>query len=487
MNRIVAIINTLSTEERLDFLYYLERKNRRGDVKNIQLFKLIEAGETNDLDIKIYGKPAKNTYHALSKRLQDALIDFVASKSFSEEASEELEILKLLLASRIFFECEQPKIGFKTLIKAEKKALELDLYGILNEIYHTKIQHAHLDARLVLQEVLLAANINMQLFKKEYQLNMAYATIQVQLKEIKNKPIGAIVKEAFANFDIKIDSTLNYKSLYQLISITSVVAKEQSNYYAIAPFMVEVYTILQNKKKTAEKHLFYHIKILDLLATNSFRNKQFNDAVKFVKQMEDEMKKNGEKYLNRFLDRVLVLKALNYNFTGDYTKALNLLQSGSKSSLDVKLVLIMCLFQQKEYSKAYNIYKKLNHSDTWYLKKKGRIWLLKKNILEILLLIELDKLDLVLLRLQSFKRKNKSLLVETGQERALIFIQLIRYYYENPNSVTTLAFKEKVESSFDWIGVEKEDIFVMSFYAWLKAKMEHKDIYNVTLELVYSS
>ena len=69
--------------------------------------------------------------------MQDNLIDFVASKSFAGETSEELEILKLLLASRIFFEKKLNKLAFKTLENAERMAIPLDLYSILNEIYHT--------------------------------------------------------------------------------------------------------------------------------------------------------------------------------------------------------------------------------------------------------------------------------------------------------------------------------------------------------------
>ncbi len=484
MNLLSKIITNLSREEKLDFIQYLKKKNRRGDVKNIQFFKLIAAGVSTNLDVKIYGKPAKNTYHALSKRLYDSLIDFIASKSFDGETSEELEILKLLLASRIFFESGEPKIGYKTLAKAEKKAKQLDLYSILNEIYHTKIQYAHFNDTLVLKEVLLAANNNMELFNKEYKLNMVYAMINEEMKKANNKPIGAIVKDAFLNFDININNTLTYKSLYQIMSVTSDVAKEQSNYYAIAPFMEDAYTVLRSKHGIEHKHLFYHIEILDLLAMNSFRNKQFVASMGFAKEMEQVMLKSDEKYYNRFLEQLVILKALNYNFTGDYTKALELLLSEQSNSLDIKLITVMCLFQQNKYTKAYEIYKELRHSDNWYIKKKGRIWLLKKNILEILLLIELDKLDLVLLRLHSFKRKYALLLKELEEERALTFVKLIEYYYDNPSNVTSLAFKEKVERSFNWVGAEQEDIFVMSFYAWLKAKMEQKNLYETTLHLV---
>ncbi|MDO1498842.1 hypothetical protein Q2T40_00135 [Winogradskyella maritima] len=58
-----------------------------------------------------------------------------------------MEILKLLLAGRIFFEHEKNKIAFKVIEKAQKKAMTLDAYAILAEIYYTKIQFSHLNPK----------------------------------------------------------------------------------------------------------------------------------------------------------------------------------------------------------------------------------------------------------------------------------------------------------------------------------------------------
>jgi len=114
----------------------------------------------------------------------------------------------------------------------------------------------------------------------------------------------------------------------------------------------------------------------------------------------------------------------------------------------------------------------------------GWVWVVKKNLIDILLLTELDKLDLVLLRLEQFKRKFSKQLKDRGEARVLTFIRLISRYYENPKHVETEEFKAEVENSFEWLGKEQEDIFVMSFYAWLKSKMEKENLYKVTLELV---
>lgn len=484
MNTLKQLIHIFSEEERKQFLVYLKKKNRRGDTKNVQLFQLIAQGKTNDIDRKLYGKPNRNAYHALSKRLQDALIDFVATQSFAGETSEELAILKLLLASRIFFEQKQYKIAFKTLARAENQAMEYDIYAILNEIYHTKIQYAHLHPTLELTQCIEASQKNLASFLQEQQMNNVYATIKNKIQKEPNLPINTIIEDAFKHFNSNIDKTLTYKSLFQLMNVTVTAANLQHNYYEIVPFMNRLFSIVSEKKELINKHLYYHLEISLLMAGMHFRNKNFSTSTSILKSMLNDLKLQNGKYISLFKERHIVLKSLNLLYTGKVSDALNSLHSFQKYSLSISMTKLLCYFQQGHFKEAYSLFKTFNHSDAWYEKKMGWVWVIKKSIIEILILIELDKLDLVLLRLQSFKKRFSKKLNTQGESRTLTFVQLISLFYENPKMVTTPSFSKKVEHSFDWIGREKEDIFVMSFYAWLKAKMENRNLYEVTLELV---
>ncbi len=484
MNGIVAILGTLTTDEKQEFILQLRRRNRRTDTKNEKLFKLINAGKTADLDIQLYGKPSRNAFHALCKRLQDSLIDFVASKSFAGETSEELEILKLLLAGRIFFEKKLYKLAFKTLENAERMAIPLDLYAILNEIYHTKIQYAHLNTNLNLDEIIESSKRNMKFFQQDFHLNRAYAVIKSRLRNISHGSITEIVQNTFSEFEIEVSEALTYKSLYQLMELTATAATLQSDYYSISPFMLELYALVDKKSNLKNKHRFYHLNILNMLAVTQFRNKNFAASTVFTEEMELEMRKDNNAYKRRFEEKLILLKALNHNYTGKHEIAIDILMNYGTNSLDVKLLIVMCLFQQGKIVSAYEIIKDLKHSDIWFEKKMGWIWVVKKNLIEILILTELDKLDLVLLNLERFKRKFSKRLQSQGEGRVLTFVKLISRYYENPKQVIRQSFKAEVEASFEWVEKEQEDIFVLSFFAWLKSKMQRRNLYEVTLELV---
>ena len=47
-------------------------------------------------------------------------------------------------------------------------------------------------------------------------------------------------------------------------------------------------------------------------------------------------------------------------------------------------------------------------------------------------------------------------------------------------------FKNQLETAFEWVTIREEDIFVISFYAWLKNKTEHGNLYQTTLQLIES-
>ncbi|GAA4272782.1 hypothetical protein U6A24_08515 [Aquimarina gracilis] len=492
MSTISSIINTLSEEEKRSFVGLLRQKNKRNDTKNIQLFKLLDTTKhIKDLDIKLYRKPAKGALHALSKRLHDNLIDFVASKSFEGETSEEMEILKLLLASRIFFEQKQYKIGFKTLQKAEHKAKSYDLFTILNEIYYTKIQYAHQDTTLVLDDLITDFKNNKDSIQQEENLNLFYASVQNELTK-QRSDYGTVIREALSKFGISTTQDLTFRSLFKILDITNKAAQATRNYFTILPFVEEAYTLIDNKEDLIDKHLFYHIQILYYVANAYFRNKDFKTSQQYLDLMTQQMDKMQGKYYRRFFPQYTLLHTLNLAYTGCANEAITSLEDFDDDRhkeqitylLDLKLSLIVFYFMKSRFKAALGVLNNLYHSDHWYFEKAGTLWVIKKNLVEILLHIELDNLDLVESRANSFRKKHGSYLKSHGEQRALDFLKLVLEYYRKPEVVTTQSFKNKIEITLTIPPREQEDIFEMSFYAWLKAKAYGTDLYQTALKLV---
>ncbi|MGC1206155.1 MAG: hypothetical protein WA839_14895 [Flavobacteriaceae bacterium] len=492
------IISGFSTEDQQKFVSYLEKKNKRIDTKNVELFNYLLSDKLNSksICIKLYGTKKQDAYHALRKRLHQSVIDFTANQRLQEEGSVNMQIIKYILASKSFLQQKQYKVAYKILDKAEMLATEHYLFALLNEIYHTKIQYAYANPSLELDSLILKFKSNQKQIFLEDELNIVYTKIRNTINNIAYKgdvlDFETILENTFKEHHITVNDALSFKSLYQLVTIASISAFVSKDYLKIEPFLISTYNaILHHKNK--EKQPYYHIQILYAIANALFRNKKFNESLHYLEIMHEHMCLKKKKHYNAFKLKYHLLLALNLNYNNEHTVAIETLESVTISKhrdietlLDSRLSLIVLYFQQEDFKKSHNMFSKFYHTDTWYTEKAGKEWVIKKNLIEILLHIELENIDLVESRLLSFKRTHFKYLRNINQERVIRYLSLVEFYYKNPEIVTSKAFKNKVENSFEWIEKQREDIFVMSFYAWLKSKMANTNLYRTTLNLINS-
>jgi hypothetical protein len=496
MTDLNAIVSTFSSEDEQRFINYLEKKNKRSDTKNIELFKLLVKNELSSKDIckTIYKTDNKVAYHALRKRLYQSLIDFIANLNLEEENSIDMQIIKYILASRTFLIHKKPEIAYKILDKAEGLAQEHFLFPILNEIYHTKIQYAYMNPSVDIDVLISNFRSNQKQHVLEEELNMVYANIRQTLNDMTYKgkvlDFNTILNNTLKEYNIDVSESLSFKSLYQLVSIASLSALATNDYLKIEPFLIDTYEKIKNHKNKY-KQLAFHIKVVYMIANTLFRNKKFNTSLEYLEIMNSLMQQQRKKYHSTFKLKLALLTALNYNYINKQEEAISILESVKQSKhtdleslLDIHLGLVMFYMQKSDFKSAKTIFSKFYHTDKYYIEKAGKEWVIKKNIAEIILYIELGELDLIESRLLSFKRSYFDYLKKINQERVIIFINLITSYFKNPEKATSNGFKIKVENAFIWVNEKQEDIFVMSFYAWLKSKIESKPLYETTLALV---
>lgn len=496
MINLKEIVSSFSIEKQQEFISYLDKKNKRKDAKDIQLVNLLLLNtlSSKEICIKIYGKENKVAFHALRKRLFDSIINFTANANLKEENSIDMQLITYILSAKTFLLKGYFDIGYKILAKGEVIAKEFQLFTILNEIYHIKIQYSYANPSVNLNELVAVFRENQKKNILEEELNIAYSKIRKILQEINHQnkivDIKVIIATILKEHKIIVSDSLSFKALYQLIQITTISSSQNFDYHTIESFLIETYQTIKNHK-SKDRQLFYHLEILYLISNTLFRNKNFIESFKYLDLMHFYMQKNKGKYQKEFQTKYSLLKALNYNFSGNQQKAIEVLAPLTKKrssdivyKLDLYLSLIVCYFQQKELKKAQSLFSKLYHSDQWFIEKAGIEWTIKKSLIEILLQIDLGNIDMVDSRILSFKRKFHKHLKEIKQDKVITYLQLVEIYYKNPEIITNIEFHEKVENSFIWIGREVEDIFIMSFFAWLKAKMTKQDLYLVTLDLV---
>ncbi|XMO87390.1 hypothetical protein AAFN75_03725 [Algibacter sp. AS12] len=495
MTDLNEIVSAFSSEDQQKFITYLDKKNKRNDTKNIKLFNLLCKNEldSNAICTKLYGNK-KNAYHALRKRLYESLIDFTANQSLQEENSADMQIIKFILASKAFLQQKQYKVAYKILDKAEKLASTNDLFPFLNEIYHTKIQYAYAYPFADIDALTVKFKTNQKNIHLEDELNIVYAKIRQTLNSIAYKgdilDFQTILTNILKEHNITLNDSMSFKSLYQLVTISSISAFITKDYLKIEPFLIDMYQII-TKHKNKQKQLFYHIHILYAIANALFRNKKFKESLQYLELMHQHMQLQKKKYHKTFVLKYHLLKGLNLNYSNKQGSAIQLLETirpakhkDIETLLDINLSLILFYFQKLDFKKTHSLLSKLYHTDTWYAEKAGKEWLIKKNLIEILLHIELQNINLVESKLLSFKRQYIPYLKSINQQRVIIYLSFVEMYYKSPENACTPAFKSKIKANFNWQKIHKEDIFVISFYSWLISKATNTTVFKTTLNLI---
>jgi len=496
MNALQEISAIMNNDDIKAFTAYLSKKNKRKDVGNIELLNSLKTDDIN-FEKKVFSnKKSADAHHALRKRLYDSMVEFMANRSFESDTSEEHAVLRLIVVSRLFFEHKLTKAAFKCLAKAEGIAAALEHFSLLNEIYHTLIQFAHLDLSLSLDEVMKKFTANKKRLLHEEQLNLGYAVLRRELASIYHEgrivDFQALIKNTVEAHGISLKQALTFKSLYQILFIANEYASINSDYSLIQPFVVKSYKFITGRADLAGRHLYYHIYILYFMANFHFRNGEFAASLSYLDAMLTEMQKQGGKYFSRFCLRYFLLMALNENYSGNPGKAIDiaeraLLQHKKADPNDVndlRLALIVFYMQQDAGRDAAKEMIKLSHSDSWYEKKMGRDWAIKKCLVEILLHTQQENIELAISRINSFKRRYKKYLLTVNEERVVQYLSLIERYVLKPELAATPKFQEQVEQFMAGAQSGPKDIFVMSFLAWLLARVRRKTIYDTTVQLL---
>jgi len=491
MNAFNDVVSIMTKPELKGFVHYLAARNKRHDTRNIDLYKALLENREEAIKKKI----GSNAYNVLKKRLVDRLLDYMANRTLESESNNEVTIIKQLPICRKLFAHGKNKLAFKILENAEKQATRISHYTLLNEIYHTYIEYSYLELSPDQETIFEKFENNKSEFIEQESLNMAYAVIKKAYNAVEfdanDIDLIQLVEDTYKRFNISDQRGYNFQSLFQLAQITDVVGAYKKDYHSADLFFVDKIKEITGSAIDNEKHLVYHIEVLYLVANIYFRKRMFKTSLEYLESMFEQMQRFNKRYYKDKLIQYSTLLSLNMNYLGNHQSAVTILEDLFASKdyrfdmlLNPYLTRTMIYFQQGELNQAQKLLSQFNRTDVWYEKNIGLEWTLHKNYMEILLHIELGNVDYVDSRVNSLIRKYGDFLRSNKELNVMAFLKLVKKYYHNPEVIKTDTFLINVESTMVFRPSEQEDVILMSFYAWLKSKMENTPLYETTIRLV---
>ena len=192
-------------------------------------------------------------------------------------------------------------------------------------------------------------------------------------------------------------------------------------------------------------------------------------------------------YLGRYIAIDSFIKVFDYQINeaitvikdtiNQYNEKLNL-----REGFNLLLNLSALLLINHDYKQANKFLNEFNKSDSYYQKTMGREWLLRKEMIRALILLELKHIDLAEKTLISVKQKYADLFSSKQYKMVYPFIKALEKYINEPNEIDLEELKS-LEKAFDF---KKEKVFrdprLIMFYAWLKGKYTNQKTYDILLK-----
>jgi hypothetical protein len=231
--------------------------------------------------------------------------------------------------------------------------------------------------------------------------------------------------------------------------------------------------------------------MLYMLAHTNYRNKQFDQSIEHLNEMKVVLDNCPLSFKRNYFIKTSQLMATNFMLKNKIKKAIEILQdlyegdykTSISDEMNTWVNYSMYKYFNDEIKESLKIVNANRHSDKWFNKTMGLEWGLKKNLMELIMYIDLGHNDLAETRLRSIERGYKSLKGNPLYDKAFYFLSLAKKFLFKYDS-NTEGFHSQILKTIDFVSYENEDLQSMFFYAWLKSKAINSSMYPTLLGLI---
>ncbi|MCE7990686.1 MAG: hypothetical protein HEP71_01845 [Roseivirga sp.] len=492
MRFLEEVITSLDEGDHREFQFFIQRSRQKKGRKDLALFSFLASGETDTHKLKEKLEVNDNAYHTLRKRLYKHLSEFVILKSMDQDATASGRVNATYTMAKYLFQKGLSAAGWKLLLRAEHFGLQYELFDLLNTIYLLQMEYCHLNADLQLSSIIAHYEQNGNRLRQSEKIIVLQAVLKERVTNSRRQgeevSFGDILTETLTDFNMKRLSRESPKILFSLMSTLRqwvVVSKE---FHSFEPTLERSYLSLTHK----ENH-YYMVQLMVMLAHTKYRTKKFSESMHYLGALSIHLDHTPVHFQKSTLIKVNQLKAANLIFLGGLKESILLLEELAKQKLpervrgNVITNLGIYHFYQQDYKRCIQLLNTYDHTDTWYKNHLGLEWLLKRDLMAVLLFNDSGQKDLAESKIRSIERKYTALFHQKRYKRAATFLTLIKRIVYEEEILNLADLEKKVQVSWEWVPRQEEDLQAMIFYAWLRSKITKQTFYECMVEMIQTN
>jgi len=495
LDLIKEISITFSKKNHRNFIKFLTRKRSSNFRKDVKLFEELTIHYKSNSIKKLVHK-GDPSYHAIRKRITKELINFLIIENTELRVKSSPTNGTITLA-KYFIDFKKYSEAWSVLNKEEKKANNSNDYLTSLKIQRLKLNilpyYSKGDFIKIKQNIL---NLQKQQAKVD--------EFQLYFIQMKNLLIGKI-KNGDVSFSEKdfINGFEDFESLKNEIDDPEIHLKNIEIIrvqYAIEKNYNDLVIILENYYKQLKidnnnlSHLKYYANIEYIMSYTYLEVRDFIKSKKHLNRLKIMMDQNDKifySYLGRYTGIYSFVKVFDNQIISGiesitnslkiYHTALNL-----REELNLVLNLSAFLLVNQNVKKANQFINQLNKSDIFYQENMGRDWLLRKEMIRTLILIELTHIDLAEKNIISMKNKYHDLFPTKQYKMVVPFIKALDKFINEPEKANLAELNTILKE----LNFKKEKVFrdprLIMFFSWLKSKYTKKNTYKILLNEYHS-
>jgi hypothetical protein len=484
MNILQHMIGFMNKEEVRHFKLFANRTNASGQRKDLALFDYIRSTypeyDEDRIQNKLYGEGDKNTLYRLKNRLLEDVSKSLALQYF--ESTDYNSILNQIALARLFQERNQPDLALHFLTRAEKKAVELETYELLDLVYNELIRLS--------QETL---EINPKVYIPRRKANRAKLFRLQEIDDILAEVVYTVkTSQNFSgrefgkldNLQKKLDELSKdpeFRSSTQLrfriYHILSRIMLQKQDFLSLEKYLLKSYAIFEKQKLFNKSNHETKLQMLTYLINSLFKNNKFDLSFKYTESLKKAMAEFGgmlqEKYLFYYYNSLVI-----YYSATDRSKAIRILEEAKESpvirklpSYSVFIFINLCTlnFDNKDFKQALRNLVKLCLEPGFKNLDVGLRF--KVHVAELMIRYELADFDFVEHKLEQIKKEFSSQLQKPGfarQQKMMAILKAMTASTSIKNDKPLLAQINKLLNAKH--SAEEAQSDLLNYNEWLRAK-----------------
>ncbi len=439
MNHLSDIIPLMNKEEIRGYKIFADRiQFENTDKKIVSLFEFIKnkTHPENDKELvkKLFGTNNTNAHYRLKNRLKD---DIERSMLLHHSRlDEKVEVLNLLILSKIFFYKSAYLQAYNYLKQAEKIAKAKKYFDILNSVYDEMLALCRYYNDINPNEInaLQSANANQYLLLQK--TNALLATLNFQLRQNnysgKDKELTKEISKAKRTLNLTEKNLQTPEIKFQIHECIKNALLQNKDFKSLESYLIKSFKDF-SKQKLFNKELHdKKIVLLIWIINSKFKNKKPYEAAPFLKLLFDALSQFNKIHFDRYYGSYIFSRMYFLIYTNQLQTAINILleyqeYSNNKgleqNKFNINLNLCTLYFYQNNFAAAIKTLGKLFLKDTF--QQLSVEWKLSVSLLEIIFQWSNKEFNFAEIKLAEAKRVFKSQLKQADFEKENLFIQIL--------------------------------------------------------------